>query len=55
MFYMCRYGEEGGEKEGEERTVIFGVNILVCACECVHVCIAIPLWNATEGTNAQTP
>lgn len=52
---MCRCGEEGGEKEGEERTVIFGVNILVCACECVHVCIAIPLWNATEGTNAQTP
>ena len=55
MFYMCRCGEKEGEKEGEGRTDIFGVNILVCVCECVHVCIATPLWNTTEGTNAQTP
>ena len=45
----------GGEKEGEGRMVIFGVNILVCICECTHMCIATPLWNVTEGTNAQTP
>ena len=54
MFYTCvgmaRRGE-GGEKEGEGRMVIFGVNM--CICECMHMCIATPLWNVTEGTNAR--
>ena len=53
VLYMCRHGEERGGRRGGGGKNGYIWSKYVCICECMHMCIATPLWNVTEGTNAR--